>query len=147
MIQDIVEYFTQDVENNTVIELQHKKQIANSMKILIEGTDETISEFTITSNYLLLDYAIPVGVTLILKYKVEIETPTISTEQKIKQIEDEISRLKSQNQVLAEALSQRVDKHSFRVWLKAVEKQLGISVIDGNPHGIDGINSYRSTDL
>jgi len=139
----VVEYFKQEDENNTVFELKEKKIVTNSVKILIEGSNEKIETFYVTSTYVILETPIPLGVSIIVEYKVQIEEVVLTPEIRVRQLELQVAELKRDVETLNEALKERVDKHSFRVWIKAIEMKMGISVIDANPHGIDGLNYHE----
>ena len=139
----MVEYFKQEDENNTVFEIKEKKIVTNSVKILIEGSNEKIEAFYVTSTYIILETPIPLGVSIAVEYKIQVEEVVITPEVRVRQLELQVLELKKEVETLHEALKERVDKHSFRVWIKAIEMKMGISVIDGNPHGIDGLNYHE----
>lgn len=144
LTQDVTEYFKQVDDGNTVVELKHKNIVANSVLIHIEGGNEKIENFYVTSGFIILEHTVPVDTSLIINYKIEVDEVEPSLELKVKELEKQVQELQKIVQTLDQALLQRVDKHSFRVWIKAIEKKMGISVIDANPHGIDGINYYEN---
>jgi hypothetical protein len=143
LTKTVIEYFKQVDDGNTVVPMEHKQIVSNSASIFIEGDGEKIEDFYITGGFIILQNAVPVGVTLRIEYKIEVDEVETSIEIKVKKLEKQVEELKEAVRLLDQALLERVDKHSFRVWIKAVEMKMGISVIDANPHGIDGINYHE----
>lgn len=133
--------FIQKIEENTIFKIDEVGLESNSIKVYDVDGDITFSY--LGGGYLQIEN-IPLNKAFIVEFEKTIQVYNQeSVEERLKKLEVKTQELKDQNDMLYRALSERVDKHSFRVWLKAVESKMGIQIVDKDLLGIAGVNSYQ----
>lgn len=138
--------YLQETEGNTIFVITNSKYLKDSLVVYIDGNSITSYE-VLGDIYLSLNFAPTVGSEIIIEYEVkEEEEVDLNLLKRVRQLEEEVRNLTIQNQTLYEALNQKVDKHTFRVWIKAIETTLGVTITEGSPFGIDGVNAYKRKD-
>lgn len=119
---------------DTIIELQ-KEFISGTLtcSFLNNTIKKNISITEIGGKYISLEVdpdSIPLNSILNISYKIKDDSTRLTEGQKLAAIE---KRLEDQEKVLKEvlaALKYRVDTQTFTTWLKALEKQLGVDIIN-----------------
>ena len=119
---------------DTIIELQ-KEFISGTLtcSFLNNTIKKNIIVTEIGGKYISLEVdpdTIPLNSILNISYKIKDDSTRLTEGQRLAAIE---KRLEDQEKVLKEvlaALKYRVDTQTFTTWLKALEKQLGVDIIN-----------------
>lgn len=132
---------TQSIENNTIFKIDDTNLVQDTLKVYNKNGD--IAFQYLGGGYLQIE-GISLNETFTIEFEIEIQNINSKTlEERVKTLEDLVSSLTEQNEILFQALRERVDKHSFRVWLKAVESKMGVQILEKDLLGVEGVNSYR----
>jgi hypothetical protein len=133
----------QTVEGNVILETT-QAYVPDSVSvthIISAYSTETYEVVEIGGNYLQLVTAPPVGATLEVIYNVRTsDSLDVDILQRLRAIEEQVEKQNKMLDILTKAVENRVDKHTFRVWLKAMEQSFGKPILEQNLLGIQAVH-------
>lgn len=138
ILKRVVENYTQTQENNLVFKVNNTFA-KNSVRVTVAGVQVQHSE--LGTNIIRLLEAVPLGVLVSISYETQVSSydSDIDIVQRLRDLEKRCTNLEKQNEILLEAIQQRVPAKTFRQWLLVMEKNFGKSVLDSNSlMGIQG---------
>lgn len=131
--------------SNTILEVE-SAYIEGSVVVTIldSVTGQSVRAVNITeigSTYLQLNEEIEEGKTLQVFYKtrnteVDFDTNLVD---RLNKLEELCSKQQQVIETLLKAVDNRVNKHSFNLWIKAVEKSIGKPILPNNLVGIQAV--------
>lgn len=136
-------------EDNTILE-STEEYLDNSVTLfLCDNNWNKVSSLTCSelgSKYIRITSTLTLNDKVLIEYKIKTFNFDIDTNilVRIKRLEDIILKQDLAITELTKAMSNRVDKHTFRVWLKAMEKNYGKPILEDN---LLGIYSVPQADL
>ena len=136
------DYIHLDVDN-TIIELK-ESYIDGSVTAKIEnGVDITIQE--IGQKYIRLVDLPAQGDKVLITYNIAVIGESENNVlDRLNKLEAQVAEQTLLIHTLVQAMNNRVDKHTFNVWLKAVENRFGKPILE---HNLVGIQAVRLGDL
>ena len=138
ILKRVVENYTQTQENNLVFKVNNTFA-KDSVRVTVAGVQVQHSE--LGTNIIRLLAAVPLGVLVSISYETQVSSydSDIDIVQRLRDLEKRCTNLEKQNEILLEAIQQRVPAKTFRQWLLVMEKNFGKSVLDSNSlMGIQG---------
>ena len=138
ILKRVVENYTQTQENNRVFKVNNTFA-KDSVRVTVAGVQVQHSE--LGTNIIRLLEAVPLGVLVSISYETQVSSydSDIDIVQRLRDLEKRCTNLEKQNEILLEAIQQRVPAKTFRQWLLVMEKNFGKSVLDSNSlMGIQG---------
>lgn len=138
ILKRVVENYTQTQENNLVFKVNNTFA-KNSVRVTVAGVQVQHSE--LGTNIIRLLEAVPLGALVSISYETQVSSydSDIDIVQRLRDLEKRCTNLEKQNEILLEAIQQRVPAKTFRQWLLVMEKNFGKSVLDSNSlMGIQG---------
>lgn len=143
-IKQTIEIVVQTAAGNTIFETT-QNYIPNSvsMKYVINETSEVdvVGVIEIGGNYIQLSQAPTVGAKLRIYYDVRTsDSLDVDILQRLRALEEQVEKQNKMLNILTQALDNRVDKHTFRVWIKAMEQSYGKPVLDQTLLGIQAVH-------
>lgn len=138
ILKRVVENYTQTQENNLVFKVNNTFA-KDSVRVTVAGVQVQHSE--LGTNIIRLLEAVPLGVLVSISYETQVSSydSDIDIVQRLRDLEKRCTNLEKQNEILLEAIQQRVPAKTFRQWLLVMEKNFGKSVLDSNSlMGIQG---------
>lgn len=136
--------FTQSQSGNVVFETsQNYIDGTVTASFLINGSTEVpvTGLIEIGGTYIQLEDAPSVGVVIRIYYSVRVsDTLDVDILQRLRSIEAQVEKQNQMLNILTQAVDNRVDKHTFRVWLKAMEKSFGKPILEQNLLGIQSVH-------
>ena len=132
------EYYIHLDADNTIIELK-ESYIDGSVKAKVEnGVDVEIQE--IGQKYIRLVDTPTLGDKILITYDISVITESDNNILDIlNELEKKVADQTKLINTLVIAMNNRVDKHTFNVWLKAVENRFGKPVLENNLVGIQAV--------
>lgn len=139
------EYYIHTDLGNTILEVESAYMDGSVVLTLLDpDTDQpmrALSSVEIGSVYIQLNEDLPIN------SKVQIFYKTLSTEvdydtniiDRLNALESTVANQTIVIETLLQAVENRVNKHSFNVWIKAVEKSIGKKVLPDNLMGIQAV--------
>lgn len=118
-----------------------------SIKYVINDTSEidVVGITEIGGNYIQLVQAPTVGTKLRIYYDVRTsDSLDIDILQRLRALEEQVNKQNKMLDILTQALDNRVDKHTFRVWIKAMEQSYGKPVLDQTLLGIQAVHQSNN---
>ena len=118
-----------------------------SIKYVINDTSEiNVAGITeIGGNYIQLVQAPTVGTKLRIYYNVRTsDSLDVDILQRLRALEEQVNKQNKMLDILTQALDNRVDKHTFRVWIKAMEQSYGKPVLDQTLLGIQAVHQSNN---
>lgn len=138
-----IENIRQEEDNNQVIELENE-YVKGSVKIklVVSGTELRDINFTeIGVRYLQLNEDFPEGTHFRIYYDTaELDEGDLNVLRELRELREKVNNQQIVIEKLLEAVDQRVEKHTFRVWLKAMEKSFGTRIVGENLLGIQKVH-------
>lgn len=137
------EYYIHLDVDNTIIELK-ESYIDGSVTAKIEnGVDITIQE--IGQKYIRLVDLPAQGDKVLITYNIAVIGESENNVlDRLNKLEAQVAEQTLLINTLVQAMNNRVDKHTFNVWLKAVENRFGKPILE---HNLVGIQAVRLGDL
>lgn len=137
------EYYIHLDVDNTIIELK-ESYIDGSVTAKVEnGVDITIQE--IGQKYIRLVDLPAQGDKVLITYNVDVIGESDNNVlDRLNKLEAQVAEQTLLINTLVQAMNNRVDKHTFNVWLKAVENRFGKPILE---HNLVGIQAVRLGDL
>ena len=138
ILKRVVENYTQTQENNLVFKVNNTFA-KDSVRVTVAGVQVQHSE--LGTNIIRLLETVPLGALVSISYETQVSSydSDIDIVQRIRDLEKRCTNLEKQNEILLEAIQQRVPAKTFRQWLLVMEKNFGKSVLDSNSlMGIQG---------
>ena len=138
ILKRVVENYTQTQENNLVFKVNNTFA-KDSVRVTVAGVQVQHSE--LGTNIIRLLEAVPLGALVSISYETQVSSydSDIDIVQRLRDLEKRCTNLEKQNEILLEAIQQRVPAKTFRQWLLVMEKNFGKSVLDSNSlMGIQG---------
>ena len=138
ILKRVVENYTQTQENNLVFKVNNTFA-KDSVRVTVAGVQVQHSE--LGTNIIRLLAAVPLGALVSISYETQVSSydSDIDIVQRLRDLEKRCTNLEKQNEILLEAIQQRVPAKTFRQWLLVMEKNFGKSVLDSNSlMGIQG---------
>lgn len=138
ILKRVVENYTQTQENNLVFKVNNTFA-KNSVVVSVAGVQVQHSE--LGTNIIRLLDAVPLGALVSISYETQVSSydSDIDIVQRLRALEKRCTDLEKQNEILLEAIQQRVPAKTFRQWLLVMEKNFGKSVLDSSSlMGIQG---------
>ena len=138
ILKRVVENYTQTQENNLVFKVNNTFA-KNSVRVTVAGVQVQHSE--LGTNIIRLLETVPLGALVSISYETQVSSydSDIDIVQRLRDLEKRCTNLEKQNEILLEAIQQRVPAKTFRQWLLVMEKNFGKSVLDSNSlMGIQG---------
>ena len=137
------EYYIHLDVDNTIIELK-ESYIDGSVTAKIEnGVDITIQE--IGQKYIRLVDLPAQGDKVLITYNIAVIGGSENNVlDRLNKLEAQVAEQTLLINTLVQAMNNRVDKHTFNVWLKAVENRFGKPILE---HNLVGIQAVRLGDL
>ena len=138
ILKRVVENYTQTQENNLVFKVNNTFA-KDSVRVTVAGVQFQHSE--LGTNIIRLLEAVPLGALVSISYETQVSSydSDIDIVQRLRDLEKRCTNLEKQNEILLEAIQQRVPAKTFRQWLLVMEKNFGKSVLDSNSlMGIQG---------
>ena len=114
-----------------------------SIKYVINDTSEidVVGITEIGGNYIQLVQAPTIGTKLRIYYDVRTsDSLDVDILQRLRALEEQVNKQNKMLDILTQALDNRVDKHTFRVWIKAMEQSYGKPVLDQTLLGIQAVH-------
>ena len=118
-----------------------------SIKYVINDTSEidVVGITEIGGNYIQLVQAPTVGTKLRIYYDVRTsDSLDVDILQRLRALEEQVNKQNKMLDILTQALDNRVDKHTFRVWIKAMEQSYGKPVLDQTLLGIQAVHQSNN---
>ena len=118
-----------------------------SIKYVINDTSEiNVAGITeIGGNYIQLVQAPTVGTKLRIYYNVRTsDSLDVDILQRLRALEEQVNKQNKMLDILTQALDNRVDKHTFRVWIKAMEQSYGKPVLNQTLLGIQAVHQSNN---
>lgn len=144
----ISEVYTQTELGNEIFKVTRSfiaGTLAVSTRVDAQSAWGTISFTEIGGGFIRVTPAIPVGNQV--KFDMQTSIDGVSSEadllQKVTDLQLRLAQQEKVIEIILAALDERVGKHAFRVWIKALEKSFGTSVIVPDLFGIEGVNPYQ----
>lgn len=138
ILKRVVENYTQTQENNLVFKVNNTFA-KDSVRVTVAGVQVQHSE--LGTNIIRLLETVPLGALVSISYETQVSSydSDIDIVQRLRDLEKRCTNLEKQNEILLEAIQQRVPAKTFRQWLLVMEKNFGKSVLDSNSlMGIQG---------
>lgn len=138
ILKRVVENYTQTQENNLVFKVNNTFA-KDSVRVTVAEVQVQHSE--LGTNIIRLLEAVPLGALVSISYETQVSSydSDIDIVQRLRDLEKRCTNLEKQNEILLEAIQQRVPAKTFRQWLLVMEKNFGKSVLDSNSlMGIQG---------
>lgn len=138
ILKRVVENYTQTQENNLVFKVNNTFA-KDSVRVTVAGVQVQHSE--LGTNIIRLLEAVPLGALVSISYETQVSSydSDIDIVQRLRDLEKRCTNLEKQNEILLEAIQQRVPAKTFRQWLLVMEKNFGKSVLDSSSlMGIQG---------
>ena len=131
ILKRVVENYTQTQENNLVFKVNNTFA-KDSVRVTVAGVQVQHSE--LGTNIIRLLEAVPLGALVSISYETQVSSydSDIDIVQRLRDLEKRCTNLEKQNEILLEAIQQRVPAKTFRQWLLVMEKNFGKSVLDSN---------------
>lgn len=132
------EYYIHLDSDNTIIELK-ESYIEGSVKAKVEnGADIEIQE--IGQKYIRLVDTPAIGDKILITYNISVITESDNNVlDRLNELEKKVADQTKLINTLVLAMNNRVDKHTFNVWLKAVENRFGKPILEDNLMGIQAV--------
>lgn len=132
------EYYIHLDSDNTIIELK-ESYIEGSVKAKVEnGADIEIQE--IGQKYIRLVDTPAIGDKILITYNISVITESDNNVlNRLNELEKKVADQTKLINTLVLAMNNRVDKHTFNVWLKAVENRFGKPILEDNLMGIQAV--------
>lgn len=132
------EYYIHLDSDNTIIELK-ESYIDGSVKAKVEnGVDIEIQE--IGQKYIRLVDTPTLGDKILITYDISVITESDNNVlDRLNELEKKVADQTVLINTLVQAMNNRVDKHTFNVWLKAVENRFGKPILENNLIGIQAV--------
>ena len=114
-----------------------------SMKYIINDTSEidVAGVVEIGGTYVQLSQAPTIGTKIRIYYDVRTsDSLDVDILQRLRALEEQVNKQNKMLDILTQALDNRVDKHTFRVWIKAMEQSYGKPVLDQTLLGIQAVH-------
>lgn len=133
------ETFVQSDETNLLLQTE-QAYVQGSVKVKLVENNIEMQEIAIEEvgdTYITLTNNYPVGTTFKITYNVRVSLSLdIDLLQRIRHLEKVCAQQQEMLEGLSLAVSNRVSKNTFRIWLKAMEKSFGTPILDQNLFGI-----------
>lgn len=143
MIKNIEEFFIQDTEGNTIFQIT-QEAIKNTITVLVirNGIETQIGVNELGEGYFQVQSEILLNEELKVNYQIRVSDSNedVNLLQRIRLLEEQHTALAKMMDILTQAVDQRVEKHSFRIWLNQMEKSFGKPVLPDTT--LMGIQSY-----
>ena len=138
ILKRVVENYTQTQENNLVFKVNNTFA-KDSVRVTVAGVQ--VQHFELGTNIIRLLGTVPLGALVSISYETQVSSydSDIDIVQRLRDLEKRCTNLEKQNEILLEAIQQRVPAKTFRQWLLVMEKNFGKSVLDSSSlMGIQG---------
>lgn len=142
-IKQAVETFTQTEAGNVILETS-QSYISGSVKIYAVVNGQEIQNINVTEiggTYLQLETALTIGAVINIYYDVRTsDSLDVDILQRLRALEEQVLKQGRMIDILTSAVENRVDKHTFKVWLKAMEQSYGKPILEQNLLGIQSVH-------
>lgn len=142
-IKSVNETITQTIADNVIFETSGM-YVTNSVivKYIINGNEVDVVGVTeVGGNYIQLNTAPTVGTVLKIYYDIRTaDTLDVDILQRLNALESKVKKQDQMLDLLTKALDNRVDKHTFRIWLKAMEQSFGKPILGPDILGIQQVH-------
>lgn len=105
-----------------------EEYIPSSVRVYQNQTPVQVSE--IGGRYINIDDDLPVGTELEIEYSVTSEYNKLGTNERLLKLESKVEEQQVVINKMLEALKYRVDIQTFTTYLKSLETQLGLELVD-----------------
>jgi hypothetical protein len=142
-IKSVNETITQVTADNVIFETSGMYvQDSVSVKYVINGSEvPVVGVVEVGGNYIQLATAPSVGTVLRVYYDIRTsDTLDVDILQRLNALEQKVKKQDQMLELLTKALDNRVDKHTFRIWLKAMEQSFGKPILGPDILGIQQVH-------
>lgn len=139
------EQFVQSDDDNTILETSEAYIDGTVVVTILDASTNqplrAVNVSEIGSVYISLNESIPAGTWLQIFYKTRNTVVDFDTNlvDRLNSLEDLVQKQQVVIETLLAAVDNRVSKHTFNIWLKAVEKSLGKPILPDNLSGIQAV--------
>lgn len=135
--------------NNIILELKEsylENTVTAAVVDVLENVIRPISILEIGQKYIQLMDIVNLNERVLIKYKVNSidYSEDVNILDRLNKLEIQVNNQNKIIETLVLAMNNRVDKHTFNVWLKAVEHRFGKPILEDN---LAGIQAVRIGDL
>lgn len=138
------EYYVHTEQGNTILEVESAYVEGSVVLTLLDASDQYVRALNaseIGSVYIQLNEDLPLNSKVQIFYKTRNTEADFDTNlvDRINNLEAIVKKQQTVIETLLHAVDNRVNKHSFNVWIKAVEKSIGKPILQENLIGIQAV--------
>lgn len=142
-LKEVSELVVQTQEGNVLFQTT-QDYVADSVRVVYIINDSEVpfnGIVEIGGNYIQLPQAPSVTTKMRIYYSIRVSSNLdVDILQRLRAIEEQVEKQNKMLNILTQAVENRVDKHTFRVWLKAMEQSFGKPILEQNLLGIQAVH-------